>query len=305
MSATKRQSVKDWYDNTLFSRQDNKRDAVIILVMQRLHVDDLVAHVLEHEDWHHLNLPAIAESDEEFELSNGDRYTREPGEVLDQQREPRAVLDAIKNTIGTFNFSAQYQQQPIPEEGNLVRWPWFQFYDAKPAWEARDEIVQSWDTASKASELADYSVCTTWQIKGHQYYLLDVCRKRLEYPELRKAIVEQAQKFKARTILIEDTASGTALIQDIRSLNAPGLDRPIAVKPDDDKVMRLSRQSAKIEAGSVYLPRKAPWLDEFKRELVAFPQAAHDDQVDSLSQFLNWIDERSRRTLRQVPLSGI
>ena len=192
----------------------------------------------------------------------------------------------------------------MPEEGNLVRWPWFQFYDSAPSLQQSDEIVQSWDTASKTSDLADYSVCTTWHIKGGQYYLLEVFREKLAFPDLQRAVIAQAKKFNARTVLIEDSASGTALIQNLRGQHIAGLCSPIAVKPEDDKVMRIHRQSAKIEAGSVHLPKKASWLDDFRQELLAFPYGAHDDQVDSMSQFLNWIDWRERRKIHVRKLIG-
>ena len=299
----KRQAVKDWFDTTVFSRLDSKADGVIIIVMQRLHVDDLVAYVQDKEDWTVLNLPAIAQMDEEFVLSNGRRFTRREGEVLHPEREPLQVLENIKNNIGTPYFSAQYLQQPIPLKGNFIQWEWFQFYDKLPR-EGGDEIVQSWDTAMKATERSDYSVCTTWHIQGERYNIVDVYRERLDYPALRKAVIEQAKKWKTNVLLMEDSASGTALIQDIRSQNAPGVPYPKAVKPTDDKVVRMARPSAKIEAGHVYLPRNAEWLGEFKNEFMAFPEGAHDDQVDSVSQFLNWVDERSRRTVRMEKLTG-
>lgn len=305
MSAKQREVVRQWYDNTLYSRLDNKANDVIILVMQRLHVDDLVAHVLEKEHWVHLDLPAIADREESFILSDGRCYQRSEGGVLHPAREPLPVLKNIEQTVGSVNFSAQYLQQPVPEEGNLVRWAWFRHYDDAPVFESQDQIVQSWDTASKATELSDYSVCTTWHIKGNKYYLLDVFRERLEYPALRHAVIEQAQRWKATTVLIEDSASGTSLIQDLRQMSAAGQPRPVAVKPKDDKVVRMSTQSARIEAGHVILPHKAPWLDTFQKELLAFPNGSHDDQVDSLSQFLNWIDEKQRHTCRMVKIDGI
>ena len=132
MSKVKRDFVKQWYTGTLYSRLDNKGEDAIILVMQRLHVDDLVAHVMEKENWVHLNLPAIAESDEVFTLSDGRIFTRKMGDVLHGHRESPAVLDDIRRTIGSFNFAAQYQQQPVPEEGNLVKWKWFQTYEHHP-----------------------------------------------------------------------------------------------------------------------------------------------------------------------------
>ena len=302
-SETTRTTVNQWFDGTLYSRLDSKAEDVIIIVMQRLHVDDLVAHVMDKEEWEHLDLPAIATVDQSFELSNGSRFDRREGEVLHPERESIQVLDNIKSSIGSFNFDAQYQQQPVPVEGNLIKWSWFPFYEMPPPHEHGNRIIQSWDTASKATELSDYSVCTTWLIKGNDYFLLDVFRKRLEFPALQQAVINHIRKWNVSTVLIEDTASGTALIQNLRNQSVPTITKPIAVKPKDDKVVRMSTQSAKIEAGHVHLPRSAPWLDEFRKELLAFPNGQHDDQVDSLSQFLNWFENPRRIYMKQ--LSGL
>ena len=290
MSEAKREAVKQWYDGTLYSRLDNKAEDVIILVMQRLHMDDLVGHVLEKENWVHLNMPAIAEADQVFEVGPGRFYERKEGEVLHPEREPKKVLDAIKETLGSYHFAAQYQQNPLPAGGNMVKWEWFQIYGELPTREANDRIVQSWDTASKAAELNDYSVCTTWLVKGNDYYLIDVVRERLEYPNLKKRVLKEYAKHQPSPLLIEDTGSGTSLIQELRR---GGL-RLIPIKPEHDKITRMSAQSAKIEAGQVWLPEKAPWLDEFKTEILQFPNGRHDDQVDSMSQFLGWLDRRKR-----------
>ncbi len=301
-SKTKREAVKHWYDTTLYSRLDSKATDSIIVVMQRLHVDDLVAHVQEKEDWAHLDLQAIADHDEVYHDAQGHRFTRAAGEALHPARESVSVLETTRETVGAFTFSSQYQQRPVPEEGNLVKWAWFQTYDTPPSFEHRDKIVQSWDMASKATELSDYSVCTTWQVKGHHYYLLDVFRARLDFPQLKQAVIAHAQQYHARTILIEDTALGTALIQDFRAHAHAQVPSPIAVTPKDDKVMRLAAQSTVIEAGQVFLPRTASWRETFRTELLAFPHSRHDDQVDSLSQFLTWIAERTRNTVRIFPL---
>ena len=304
LSKTQREAVLQWYDHTLYARLDSKAHDCIILVMQRLHVNDLVAHVLEKEVWEHLDLPAIAESDESYQLPDGRTVGRAAGTALHPEREPLPVLETIKETIGTFNFSAQYQQRPIPEEGCLIQRAWIQAYDHPPSLSPGDWIVQSWDTASKATELSDYSVCTTWHVKGPDYYLLDVYRKRLDFPTLKRAVIEQARTYHSHHILMEDTASGTALIQDLHHQHHDGVPRPIAVTPQGDKVMRLATQSPTIEARHVRFPRQAPWMEDFWSELLAFPQSRYDDQVDSLSQFLTWIQNRQRQQIRVVKLQG-
>jgi len=297
-SKVQRDRVKHWYDNTLFSRLDNKADDTIILVMQRLHMDDLVAHVLTQGSWDHLDLPAIAERDEIFTLRDGQQMTRKIGEVLHPAREPKAVLDTIQATMGSANFSAQYQQQPVPEAGNLVKRKWFGCYEPSALLRQGGFMVQSWDMAAKSSELSDFSVCTTWWVQDKRYYLLHVFRQRLTFPDLKRAVIEQARQFQPRSLLIEDTAAGTALIQEFRQRSQAGVPPPIAIVPVGDKIMRLAAQSPLLEVGQVVLPRQAPWLEAFLTELLAFPSSTYDDQVDSLSQFLTWMSERWRNRIR-------
>ena len=293
MSEVKREAVKNWFDGTLYSRLDSKKDDVIIILMQRVHVDDLVGHVLGKDaGWVHLELPAIADSPQDVPIGLNEVHRRQTGDVLHPQREPMEILDRIKADMGSAVFSAQYQQRPVQVEGNLVKWTWFQTYPCPPAHEHDGRVIQSWDTASKAGELNDYSVCTTWLMKGDEYYLIDVLRERLEYPWLKKRVIEMERRHDAHHVLIEDKGSGTQLIQDLR-FEKTGV-RPIPITPEADKVTRLSNQSAHIEAGQVFLPESAPWLDEFKDEIMAFPNGRFDDQVDSLSQFLGWAEFSKR-----------
>jgi len=202
------------------------------------------------------------------------------------------VLDGIKVTLGSFGFSAQYQQHPVPEEGEIIKWEWFPFYDAQPQRQTGDEVIQSWDTANKAEELSDYSVCTTWLVRGNQYYLTDTLREKLIYPDLKKTIVAHARKHQADSVIIENKGSGISLIDDLRHGGAAGDPMPISFDPEGDKITRMSAQSAQIEAGRVFLPHNAPWLSDFQAELLQFPHGRHDDQIDSVSQFLAWIKRR-------------
>jgi predicted phage terminase large subunit-like protein len=176
---------------------------------------------------------------------------------------------------------------PIPAEGNLIRRSWFKFFDRPPEPEVR-RVVQSWDVGMATGDTNDYSVCTTWLMMKGDYYLLDVFRDRLSYPDLRRKVSSLAQRFGAQTILIEEAGPGMALLQDLRRDPPQGMVRPIGQKPKGSKHDRMVAQSAKIEAGHVHLPKEAAWLDAFLLELLGFNRSRYDDQVDSVSQFLNW-----------------
>jgi len=191
LSEARRQAVNNWYDNTLYSRLNNKASGAIILIMQRLHEYDLVGHVLGQEPWEVVSFSAIAEHDEAYLIANrygSRRVQRKAGEALHPDHEPLETLDRIRRTIGEYNFAAQYQQTPTPPAGLMIKEKWFQRYDPHELPSSFDEVVQSWDTANKATELSDYSVCTTWGVKDNRYYLLNVFRRKIEYPELKRMV---------------------------------------------------------------------------------------------------------------------
>src|SRR6266481_1743402 len=159
-SQSARVSLKQWYSNTLLSRLDHKTEGSIIVVMQRLHPDDLVGHLLEQGGWRHLNLPAIAEEDTIVRLGQNRSHRRRVGDLLHPKRESQVALDELKASMGSMEFAAQYQQTPVPIGGNLIKWSWFKSYDTPPTRQSGDDkIIVSWDTALCSSQLADYSAC--------------------------------------------------------------------------------------------------------------------------------------------------
>jgi len=301
LSDTQRKSVNAWFDNSLFSRLNDKVTGCIILIMQRLHQDDLVGHVLGMEPWKVIRFPAIAEEDETHVIQTpyGTRhFQRLAGEPLDLTREPLEVLNRIREVLGEYNFSGQYQQAPAPLGGGLVKEKWFRWYTLAELPTQFEHIFQSWDTANKPTELSDFSVCTTWGLKEKHVYLLNVFRKRLDYPDLKRAVREQAATFRATTVLVEDRASGTQLIQELVQEGMPAIKR---YNPGiKDKVMRMSSITSTIENGFVHFPEKAPWLGELLLELANFPNGKYDDQADSFSQALDWFKQQSTTHLYTV-----
>ena len=292
MSQSRRSAANEWFDGTLYSRLNDKTKGAIVIVMQRLHEDDLVGHVLKREGWEVLSFPAIAETDEIHVVETpfgGKEFSRPAGEALHPDRESLETLAEIRATVGEYNFAGQYQQTPAPAGGGMIKEAWFRRYRRGECLEKFDQLIQSWDTANKPSELADYSVCTTWGLKGPNFYLLNVLRKKLSFPDLKRAVVEQDRLFHPEVILIEDKASGTQLIQD---LIEAGVSHVTRYKPDGDKTMRLHAQTATIENGFVHLPEEAHWLVDYVSELTMFPAGRYDDQVDSTAQALAWNKQR-------------
>lgn len=299
LSDTVRTNTNAWFDQTVLSRLNDKTDGAIIVVMQRLHVDDLAGHLMARGGWTVLKLPAIAEAEERVPLGFGKFHRRRVGELLHAAREPQGVLNELKAGLGSTGFAAQYQQDPVPAGGNLIDWAWFRRFDARPPRRPYESVVQSWDTASKAGEINDYSVCTTWLVQDEAFYLLDLHRQRLDMPGLRRRAVALHDQYRPEAVLIEDKASGTALIQELHHMTRMPV---IAIEPKGDKVVRAGAQAMRIEGGQVYLPSAAPWLDELQREVLAFPHGQHDDQVDSMSQFLIYIVDQQRNVPRMRSL---
>jgi predicted phage terminase large subunit-like protein len=292
LSETQRNAVNNWYDSTLVSRLNEQRTGCIILIMQRLHEDDLVGHVLAKGGWTVLKFPAIAEEDETnvVQTPYGTKtFSRHAGEALHPQRESSEVLATTRKNLGEYNFAGQYQQAPSPLGGGMVKIAWFKEYTAADRPHTFETVFQSWDTANKATELNDYSVCTTWGLKDKKLYLLNVLRRRMEFPELKRVIRDHAAEFRAGNILIEDQQSGTQLIQD---LIHDGVHEVTGYMPKAEKTMRLYSTTSTIENGFVFLPETAAWLAEYLHELTTFPNGKYDDQADSTSQALDWIKDR-------------
>ncbi len=277
-----RQRTIEWFEQIFISRADEKEKAVVVLVMQRLHAEDLTGYLIEKGGWQVLALPAIAQEDKEYDTGWAVHKVKS-GEALQPARENIGALAAIRKEMGDEAFRAQYLQTPSPEKGTLVQKHWCQYYDKVDSQSC--PIIQSWDTAIKVADNSDYSVCTTWARQQDGYYLLDVCREKLNYPDLRKKAEALAIEWQPQAILIEDKASGQSLIQDLKSSSRFPV---IALSANTDKMQRLISVLTLFEAGLVKLPMRAVWLEEYKAELFTFPSARHDDQVDSTSQYLIW-----------------
>lgn len=315
-SEAQRAKLNEWYGSTLYSRLNDKATGKIIVVMQRLHQDDLTGHLLElGEQFKVIKLPVIATVDESWVVKNRISgktrvITRAKGELLHPDRENMDVVMGIKNSMGENAFAAQYQQDPCPPEGGIIKESWLKYYTMAQG-EAIDpikycRIFLSWDTANKTGPQNAYSACcvvlVTRESNRYKYYLLDVVRGKWEMPDLIKQVQMLYNKWKYEKgglqfvrLLIEDKASGTQLIQ---MLNAQrdhhGYKFVIeSIKPDTDKVSRLMGVSAYIENGTLRFLQEAAWWPDFKKELLGFPNSKYKDQVDALTQCINYAVQQS------------
>ena len=282
LSESVRTRVIEWYRSTLLSRADDKKAARIVLVMQRVHQDDLAGYLQEQGGFEVLNLPAIAQRDETYYLGDGRIYDRQKGELLHPEHEPAHVLAELKREMGPIAFSAQYQQSPIPPGGAIIKRKWLTPYDDIRQ-QSGDRIIMSWDIALSEAETGDYSACVVLLRRGEVFYILEVIRGRFPFDTLKRKVIEVKQRYGSSTLLIEDSPISRGLIQSLceQSINVT------PYKPDTDKQARVIAQTDLFAGGSVRFPRRAAWLEDFTAELLAFP-GRHDDQVDALTQGLAW-----------------
>ena len=275
MSLSQREAVISWYEQVFASRLDDKNKGVIVLIMQRLHRDDLSGHLLKKGGWEHLSIPAINQH-------------KSKEQALHSERESLHQLKMLKEEIGSFAFSAQYQQNPIPQQGGMIKPEWLRRYKKAPEQEIEIKI-QSWDTAIKSKDHNDYSACVTLSKSNGNFYIDDVSRYKLEYPELKRQILANAEKYKPDSILIEDKASGQSLIQELKFETQLPV---IAINPKQDKITRAAKTLCLFEAGKIFIPEIASWLADFEAEILSFPSSPNDDQLDALTQALNWLQNK-------------
>lgn len=276
--------AQDFIEATLLSRFDNPAEGRVIMVAQRLHEMDPPGYLLDKGTHRHLNLPAIAEEEQAVAVRQGVVQRRVPGDLLFPARLDQETLDRMRREMGAAVFNCQYQQNPIAPDGSPLRWEWFETYARREPRNWYQLVVQSWDTGTSADPRSDFSVCTTWGFRDRSWYLLDVWRGQLDYPDLKAQVLSFVRKWDPDRVLIEDAATGRPLIHELFRDDK----RYQRIKPKDEKGVRFQAACAPVEEGLIYLPADAAWLPAFKRELQSFPRGRNDDQVDSFSQFLNW-----------------
>lgn len=299
MSEKKRSAVAEWWDQAMSTRCNDPSTGALVIVMQRLHEQDLSGHVLQQGGYVHLKLPAAWEDDNgkgrifssapaALGIRVEDPRTEE-GQPLWPERFNAAALARLQTALGSWGAAGQLQQRPAPASGGIFKRSWWQRFRTPPQ---KGLTIQSWDTAFKTGATNAYSVGQTWRAGEDGYYLLDQIRDRLEYPELRRALMTYYEQWRPDAVLVEDKASGQSLVQELkRSTRLPLV--PVAVA-EGDKAMRAHTVSPLVEGGKVFLPMEASWLEEFLDETSRFPNSAYADQTDAMTQALQHCSKRSR-----------
>jgi len=284
-----------WVDSTWSTKLDDPRTGVFVHVSQRLAENDVPGHLLEHQPdrWIHLKVPLEAEQEECYVFPLSGRVHHRPrGDILLPERYSLSEIQGYKSHA--LVWSGQYQQQPCPTSGVIFNPSWWRYYKSSDGLPSFDRVVISVDCAFKAADENDFVGIQKWGAIGPRSYLLESRTEHLGYTATKAAIKAMNNHgLQAGTILIEDKANGSAVIEELQREDlGPNV---IAISPEGGKESRAYAASADCEAGNVYLPEDAPWLSEFLRVSAQFPRVRHDDSVDAMTQFLNW---RRKRILR-------
>jgi len=290
-----REKIHANYSQAIYSRLNNKKTGKIINISQRLHEADLSGKMLRNKDDSvlHINLPAIAQEDINLDFSKygivPGKYKIKKGDLLDPEREPLEVLNRIEFEMGEGPFAAQYLQSPSSDKGKIIHKKWFRFYNHHQVeFTDEDETYFSIDPAIKTGEENDFSVIQVWTDKNGRFYLRDCFRDRVNFTDLKKEIYKLAEFYNPQLVLIEKCPNGSALYDDLENnSNLPLEEVPVV----GDKATRLNKISMYIRGAMVFIPEDDYFTIPLMDEVSEFPHAKHDDMVDALSQFLNFVDD--------------
>lgn len=281
--------VNNWIDNSLSTRLNDPMSSAMLLVMQRLAINDPAAHLKSQEPWRCLALPAICEVDEVIPISDTEEYLFKTGELLDPDRLTQSFLDGQRLKLGETNYLAQYQQRPVPDGGGEIDLGLFKRYQLLP--KAYDARFLSVDAAS-GSQSGSYCVIQVWQMTDGNLYLVHSQRGYWTFPQLKNRVVDAQASWKADFIAVEYASSGQALLDVLWEFYPAGkrekLVQPIKVTSQQSKEDRAGKAMVTVEQGIVHIPIEAPWLDDLLAELGAFPSGLNNDQVDAFSQAVNF-----------------
>lgn len=267
-----RSKVLKYFEETLLSRL-NGSNVAIVLIQQRLYIDDLSGLLIAKYNFNVLKKPLI----------------NEDGSCNLESQYNAKRIEELK--VNNYLFSSQYQQEPTKQGGNIIKSEWFKRYELLPKFK---QVYIVCDTALKTKEANDYSVLSCWgkteYSQNSEYYLIDLLRGKWEAPELLNRLLNFYQKHKEQNkcscVYVEDKASGTGLLQQLKQHRTPIK----GIIPSKDKYTRLSDVLPIIASGYCYLPFIATWLNDFLAECEEFTadmSHKHDDQVDIMSMALS------------------
>jgi len=308
------QQRKEWFSSTAYTRlmpEDLSKGKVsaIIAIGTRWSYTDFMSYLerdLAHENWVNLSMPAICE-DNDILLNDMDILGRKTGEVLWPERFPIERLEMTKKTMTPLDWSALFQQRPLPTSGGMIHLDWFQRFDLNKIIQLRDlmqssqevpdsikyinKLTISIDSASKTNTVNDNTAITIWGSNkdNTKHYLIGCLNKKVDFPDLIQLVKDTFELYASwgfgnPLVLCEDRSSGIALIQHLkRQTKIP----VIAINPCKSKELRMEEALPNIEAGRICIPNSATWLYDVELQMSQFPLGKYKDICDSISQFIN------------------
>jgi predicted phage terminase large subunit-like protein len=296
LSDASRKSSNEWLHHTLFPRLNDPATSPIVLCAQRLHTEDTTQFLLDGaapDTWTHLAIPLLAEEAERWVFPLSRRIVeRKAGDVLLPSRFPPKVVEELQARRTVWN--AEFQQRPVPLEGNLIKRSEVRYYGGSDANGNRDEELPreydakiiSVDCAFKDRIQNDFVAILVIGVKGPRRYVLHAVNAHLDAGATEDEILRQHKTFTpVSAVLVEDAANGPAIIKRLQC-NIPGV---IAIRPEGGKFARMFASAPEWQAGNWFVKRAASWGEQLVEQIVMFPSARHDDLADAMSQASIWL----------------
>jgi predicted phage terminase large subunit-like protein len=286
-----RHKARDWLFNTAMSRFNSQKDGILIIIMQRLHEDDLVGNIESNPDFKILKIPARAEERLIYTQDPETEIHFPAGAYLQEDRFGPVQFDTQRKAMGSREFSAQYQQNPLPLDGGLFNWEWFPLCEKVPE---VSELIMSVDVAATEGG-GNYTAVTLWGHLDHHWYLVAGHRFQFDAAKVRQAVLKLDEHYGPDLVVIDSGGIGKSLVSE---LNFQGFKH---IYPSSSRLSKLQRAEeivSMIEGGRVSLLATAPKLAEFRKEIISFPNGKFDDFVDSMTQVLRF----GRRAVRLARL---
>lgn len=279
-SKVERDRINEFVFKTLSTRNFAKLGGATIIVMQRLHLEDVAGEAIKR-DYQVLNIPMECKGDSSIPLEHW-KDEREVGEFLNDSLFDQESKQSIIKDLGSREYATQYQQEPSMNEGSIIKREWIKYYDRKILNKAYNYYM-SWDMTFKGSKTSDFVVGQVWAKHGADRYLVDQVRGKWSFTQTIDEFIKFTEKHpEVSRKLVEAKANGQAII-DTLNKHITGI---IPVNPRDSKEARVNAVAPQFESGNVYLPEGAHFIDDYVEELVGFPFVKNDDQVDTTTQAL-------------------
>jgi predicted phage terminase large subunit-like protein len=277
-----RHKARNWLLNTALSRFNSPKDGILIIVMQRLHEDDLAGYLIENNpEFTILKIPSRADEQLVYKLDSDTELHLEAGAYLQEHRIGPVEFEAKRKEMGSREFSAQYQLDPLPPDGGTFDFDWFDLCDEVPAF---SELIMSVDVAVSEGR-GNYTAVTLWGHLDHHWYLTACHHFQFDAAKVRLEVQNLDQKYQPDLIVIDSTGVGKGMVAELRNKGFKHIYPSIA---RFSKIQLANDVLAMIEGGRVSIFAPAPGLAEFRKQVTSFPHGKFDDFVDSMTQVLRF-----------------